>query len=177
MKFLVPALIIAATAAPAAVAQTGSVEVTPAAPAVGATVVDTTGATVGTIESISGAVAVINTGSAKVGYPLASMTPGPKGPIIALTKAALEASYAEQAAKAQADLQAKLVAGTAVRSLNGGTQVGTIKTADAEFVTLTTAKGDVRLPKSGFSLDAQGVIIGMTAEQFNAAISGAAAAK
>lgn len=141
-------------------------------PAVGATVVDTAGAQVGTIETLTNGTAVINTGTNKVGYPVTSMTPGPNGVIIAMTKAQLDASYAEQVAKAKADLQSKLVAGTPVRSRNGAAQVGVIKAADPEFVTVTTtAKGDVRLPANGFSLDAQGgVIIGLTVDEFNAAI-------
>ncbi|MHA6723030.1 hypothetical protein [Sphingomonas sp. RS2018] len=135
---------------------------------------DTAGGAVGTIEAINGGVAVINTGTAKIGYPLTSMTPGPNGPIVAVTKAQLEANHAEQSAKTQAELKAKLVAGTPVKSLNGSAQLGTIKAVDAEFVTLTSAKGDVRLPVTGFSTDAQGgVIVGLTADQFNAAMGGA----
>ena len=90
MKFFAPALIVGLVASPAAFAQgrtpmpnpAEATPAAPAAPAVGATVFDTAGGTVGTIESISGAVAVINTGTAKVGYPLASMTPTAKGPVI-----------------------------------------------------------------------------------------------
>lgn len=149
----------------------------PVAPAVGVTVVDTQGGQVGTIEAINGDLATINTGTNKVGFPVASMTAGPNGPIVAVTKAQLDASFAEQVAKGQAILAQKLVAGTPVKTLNGAMTAGTVKAADGEFVTLTTSAGkDVRLPKSGFSLDAQqNVIIGLTAEQFNAAVAGTGA--
>lgn len=141
-----------------------------AAPTVGATIYDGTGAPVGTIVSIAGDAAVIDTGTNKVGYPVASIGTGAKGLTIALTKAQLDASATEQQAKAAADLNAALVAGTSVRSRNGTASVGTIKAVDAQFVTLTTVKGDIKFPRAGFSLDPQGVIIGFTADEFNKAI-------
>lgn len=162
-----PAIAQTAPAAPAATQ--------PAPPAVGATVVDTVGAPVGTIESIADGTAIINTGTNKAPYPLTSMTPGPKGPIIALTKAQLDAFYAEAAAKAAATLEQKMVAGTAVRTRNGTAQAGTIKSVTADNVVLTTEAGrDVSLPRNIFAVDAQGgLIIGFTAEQFAQAISAA----
>ena len=46
---------------------------------------------------------------------------------------------------------------------------------DAQYVTLTTAKGgEAKLPLDGFSTGPKGLIIGMTADQFNAAIGAAA---
>ena len=170
---IIAALILTATTAAPQTAPAAAPATTapaPAAPTVGAAVHDGTGAQVGTILSIAGDVAVIDTGANKVGYPIASIGTGPKGLTIALSKAELDANAAEQQAKAAADLTAKLVAGTAVRSRNGTASVGTIKAVDAEFVTLTTVKGDIKFPKAGFSLDPQGVIIGFTADEFNTAI-------
>jgi len=172
-------LSLAATPALAQDAPGRTAIVTPVAapPTAGATVYDPAGGVVGTIASITGDMAVIDTGTNKIGYPMASIGTGANGPTIALTKVALDASYAEQKAKAAAELTAKLAPGTAVRSRNGSATVGTIKAVDAEFVTLTAANGDVRLPKSSFSLDQLGVIIGFTAEEFAAAIAGTPAAK
>ncbi len=156
--------------APAATPAPAQTAPAPATPTVGAVVYDGAGVQVGTIVAITGDAAVIDTGTSKAGYPVASIGAGAKGLTIALTKAQLDASAVEQQAKAAAELNAKLVAGTTVRSRNGTASVGTIKTADASFVTLTTVKGDIKFPRAGFSLDPQGVIIGFTADEFNAAI-------
>ncbi len=183
MKFLATALLIGTAAAPAALAQTSpatpatpapAAQTAPQGPAVGVTVKDTANGDVGMIEAINGDLAVINTGTNKVSYPLNAMTPTPTGPIIALTKAQLDASFAEQQAKAAAELQTRLAAGTEVFARDGSTKLGTIKAVDAEFVTLTTTAGkDVRLPKGGFATGRVGLVIGMTAPEFTAATAGA----
>lgn len=180
MTFFATALLLGTAAAPAALAQTAPATPAPAAqtapqgPAVGVTVKDTAGADVGTIEAINADLAVINTGTNKVSYPLNAMTPTPTGPIIALTKAQLDASFAEQQAKAAAELQTRLAAGTEVFARDGSTKVGSIKAVDAEFVTITTTAGkDVRLPKGGFATGKTGVLIGLTADEFTKATAGA----
>ncbi len=170
MIFAAFALIAVQATAPAPTPASSATAPASTTVTVGATVYDGMNIAVGTIASVTGDIAVIDTGTNKVGYPVASIGIGAKGPTIALTKAQLDASAAEQQAKAAIDLTAKLVAGTSVRSRNGTTSVGTIKAVDSEFVTLTTAKGDIKFPKAGFSLDAQGVIIGFTADEFNTAI-------
>lgn len=58
-----------------------------------------------------------------------------------------------------------------------GAPVGTIKAMDAEFVTLTTAKGEVRLPAAGVGPGLKGPVIGLTAEQLDAAVTQAQAAQ
>lgn len=185
MTFFATALLLGTAAAPAALAQTAPAPATTPAPAaapaqaaqgptVGATIKDTAGGTVGTIESINGEMAIINTGTNKVGYPLNAMTATPSGPIIAMTKVQLDASFAEQQAKAAADLQTRMTAGTQVFARDGATQLGTIKAVDAEFVTLTTTAGkDVRLPRGGFATGKTGLVIGMTAAEFTSATAGA----
>ena len=148
-----------------------------AAPAVGATVYDTSGAPIGTISSIAAGAVTIDTGAHKVPVPATSVGPGAKGPVMAMTKAQLDAAYEQASAQATAQVRAKLVPGTAVSSLHGSATLGTIKSADDQYVTLTTGKGDVKLPISGFSTDAQGkVIVGLTVDQFNAAVGGSSAA-
>ncbi|MBN2971986.1 hypothetical protein JW805_08150 [Roseomonas aeriglobus] len=185
MTFFATALLLGTAAAPAALAQTATATPAPATPApaaqtapqgpaVGVTVKDTANGEVGTIEAINGDLAVINTGTNKVSYPLNAMTPTPTGPIIALTKAQLDASFVEQQAKAAAELQTRLTAGTEVFARDGTTKLGTIKAVDAEFVTLTTTAGkDVRLPKGGFATGRVGLVIGLTAAEFTAATAGA----
>lgn len=162
----IPAVASAQTAAPAAQAS--------AAVTVGATVYDTSGGTVGTVDSTDGTNAVVNTGTVKAAIPLSSLGKGEKGPVLAMTKAQLEAAAGQQQAQASAEFKSKLVPGAAVYG-TGGTQVGTIKSADASFVTVTTDAGDAKLPIAGFGPGPQGVTLGMTAEQLKAAMGGAAA--
>jgi hypothetical protein len=157
---------------PAAPAATGAAPAaTAAAPTVGATIVDPQGATVGTIASTDGTNAVVDTGTVKAAVPLTSFGTSPKGPTLAMTKAQLEAAAGQGAAQAAAEFQSKLATGAAVYG-TGGASLGTIKAIDGEFVTLTTAKGDVRLPKGSFGPGPQGVTIGMTAAQLDAAMAG-----
>jgi hypothetical protein len=172
MKLLAVALLSTAMAVPAAIAAPAPQAVRqPVQPAVGVTVIDTAGAPVGTIESIADGTAIINTGTNKAPFPLASMTPGPNGPIIASTKAQLDGFYAEQAAKTAA----ALVTGAPVKTRNGAAQAGTIKSVAADSIVLTTATGqDVSLPRNIFAVDPQGtVVIGFTAEQFTEALNAA----
>jgi len=155
--------------APAATAQTAT------APTVGTTIYDSAGFSLGTVASITPQPIVINTGTAQVPVPPTSIGKTDKGFAMAMTKADLDAAVASSQAQAQAAVKSKLVPGTAVTGLNGAA-LGTIKSADAQFVTVTTAKGDVKLPIAGFSADASGkVIVGITAEQLAAATAGAAA--
>ena len=176
-RFAIAALAAALSAPAGLAAQQAASSATATAPTVGATVFDTSGAPIGTITSIASGAVTIDTGAHKVPVPTASVGPGAKGLVMGMTKAQLDAAYEQASAQATTQMRAKLVPGTAVSSLNGTATIGTIKSADNQFVTLTTGKGDVKLPVGGFSTDAQGkVIVGMTADQFNAAVSGSGAA-
>jgi len=176
---MVPAAALAqqaqtAPAAPAAGA-TATASATATAPTVGTTIYDSAGVALGTVASITPQAIVINTGSAQVPVPPASVGKTDKGFAMAMTKADLDAAVASSQAQAKAAVQAKLTPGTSVSGLNGAT-LGTIKAADAQIVTMTTAKGDVKLPIAGFSADASGKIVaGITAEQLAAATAGATA--
>lgn len=143
--------------------------------AAGATVYDAQGDVVGTIASTDGTNAVVDTGTVKAALAVSSFGTGPKGPTLGLTKAQLEAA-AQQQAGGSAEFKAKLVPGAAVYG-SGGTELGKIKEADDQFVTLTTSSGDARLPISAFGPGPKGVTIGLTAEQLQAAISSAAPKK
>lgn len=162
----IPAIASAQTAAPPAQAS--------AAVTTGATVYDTSGGVVGTVDSTDGTNAVVNTGTVKAAIPLTSLGKGDKGPVLAMTKAQLEAAAGQQQAQAAAEFKAKLAPGAAVYG-TGGAQLGTIKSVDASFVTVTTTSGDAKLPIAGFGPGPQGVTLGMTAEQLKAAMGGAAA--
>ncbi|WP_293873925.1 MULTISPECIES: hypothetical protein [unclassified Sphingomonas] len=171
---MVPAAALAqqATPAPGAAAPAASAAT---APTVGATIYDSAGVSLGTVASITPQAVILNTGTAQVPVPPASIGKTEKGFAMAMTKADLDAAVASSQAQAQAAVKAKLVPGTAVSGLQGA-PLGTIKAADAQFVTLTTTKGDVKLPIAGFSADASGkVIVGITADQLAAATAGASA--
>lgn len=159
--------------APAAAPAAGA----PAAAAVaaGATVVDTQGNAVGTVASIDGANAIVDTGTVKAAIPLTSLGTGPKGPVLAMTKAELEAAAGQSNAQAAADFKSKLAPGAMVHG-TGNAMLGTIKAVDAQYVTLTTPKGDAKLPINGFGPGPNGVVtLGMTQAQLDAAMGGAAA--
>lgn len=58
----------------------------------GATVFDTQGGQVGTIEAINGGDIVVTTGTAKATIPAASFGKGTNGPVLSVTRAQLEAA-------------------------------------------------------------------------------------
>lgn len=147
-----------------------------AAPAVGDTVYDSTGATMGTVEAVTPQAVVINTGTAKVPVPPTSVGKDAKGWHMAMTKADLEAAAQQAQAAQQQQLKSALTPGAQVHASDGTTVIGTVKAADDQFVTLTSSSGrEVKLPIAGFGAGPNGVVVGMTAEQFNAAVGGAAA--
>ena len=78
-----------AAAAPAATATPAKAQV-----AAGAKVVDTAGADVGTIESVTNGVATLSTGTHRAGIPIASFAPGDGKLVLALTRAQVDAQGA-----------------------------------------------------------------------------------
>lgn len=147
-----------------------------AAPAVGDTVLDSAGATIGTVESVTPQAVTINAGSYKVPVPPTAIGKSEKGWSMAMTKAQVDSAVQQAQAASTSQVKSQLVAGTAVKTSDGG-QAGTVKEADAQYVTLTTAKGDVKLPVNAVGASPEGgLALGMTQAQFDAAISGAAPA-
>ena len=143
-----------------------------ATPTVGATVLDSAGVSIGTIASITPQAIVLDMDGTKIAVPPTSVGATAKGLAMAMTKADLQAAQAQQ----QAAAQSRLVAGAAVAGLNGA-PVGTIKSTSGDMVTMTTGKGDVVLPATGFTANATGqLIIGMTQAQLDAAMGGAGSA-
>jgi preprotein translocase subunit YajC len=173
---LLPAMALAQTAAPAAGtpaasapgAGTTASTVTLAA---GAKVLDTTGGTVGTIESVDGDFAVVATSKSKVRLPKSSFAMGPSGPVIAMTAAQLDDAVAQAAPQqAAASTKPNVVQGAAVSDMQGGA-VGTIADVDAQFATVQLSTGSkVRLPLTAFAAGTNGGLrIAMTAQQLGAA--------
>jgi len=150
-----------AGAAPAAAAPSAAANVT-----VGASVSDTTGAPVGTIESVSGGNAVLSTGAAKAALPVSAFAKGPNGLIVGITKADLEAKVA------QATTVTEITVGTAVSDPKGGS-VGKVDAVSGDMVTVATASTKAQLPKSAFAKGPSGLVIAMTAAELDAAAKAA----
>lgn len=171
----------AAAPAPATTASTptmaASAAVTPgaAAPvasataqvAAGASVSDTKGGAVGTIASVNGDVAVVDTGMVKASIPVASFAKTDKGLLISMTKAELEA--AAQGARQEAN--AAMKPGVAVVDTKGGA-VGTIEAIEGDLVTVATPNLKAKLPKSAIAMGPNGAVITMTQAQLEAAAKG-----
>lgn len=137
----------------------------------GAVVSDPSGGQVGTIESVNGDLAVVSTGTNKVSLPLSAFGQGAKGPVISMTKAQLDTAASGAQANAKNELAAQLKAGASVYGSDGAT-VGTVDSADAQFVTLNLGDQKAKLPLESFSKGAQGPVIGMTAAELKAAVGG-----
>lgn len=164
---LVPA-VSAQTSAPAP-AQTA------AGPTVGATVYDAQGAEVGKIESVADGNAVVFTGTNRGTIPLSSFGTSPKGPTLGMTRAQLDEAAVKAAAAAIEQLRARLTPGTEVRG-TAGAVVAKVKALDGDNVVMTTSRGEVRVPVTGVGVNAQGVFIGMTQAEFDAAVAANAGA-
>ena len=181
MKTSKIALVFAATVtslalAPSAFAQAAA---TPAAapapaPAVGANVFDTAGAEVGTIKSISGPNFVIDTGKNTATLALASLGTSPKGPIIAMTREQLDAAVEKAEADAAAALAAAITVDAPVHASDGTTVLGKITDVGETDFVMDTGSAPVKMPKTSVAKGANGLMIGMTAEQFAEATKGTA---
>jgi hypothetical protein len=136
--------------------------------AAGATVVDTSGNPVGTIESVTGTTAVLSTGTAKASVPTSSFAQGPKGLVIGVTKADLEAQVAKAATPAT------ITPGMAVNGPQGN-PVGKVDSVSGDLITVATANTKAQLPRSAFAQGPNGLVIGLTAAQLDAAAKSAGA--
>ena len=103
------------------------------------------------------------------------------GAVVAFPAAAQEAPQSAPAeaeaaaASAPAEVaQADLVAGAAVRGSDGN-PLGTVESADAEGATVTTGSAKLYLRLNNFRKDEQGLVIGATRAQFEAAAAQMAA--
>ena len=143
----------------------------PAAAAVtaGAVVKDTSGGEVGTIVKVEGDQLVLKTDRHEVNLPVSSFTATADGALFAMTRDQLNA----EVDKAEAAAAAQIVAGASVKGAAGVT-VGTIEAVDAQFVTLKLTSGkSIRLPRSAIGGGPNGPVIGLTAEQIEAAAKSA----
>jgi preprotein translocase subunit YajC len=130
----VPAAVAETAASPAPSTAANAPAGTAAAPTsgpanvtAGAKVADAQGGAVGTIESVSGANAVISTGTAKATLPLTAFAQGPNGLVIGMSKPDLEAAIAmatgKQTAAGSPGAATASAATTPAATAPSGTQV------------------------------------------------------
>lgn len=150
-------------AAPAA-AGAAKVEVTQ-----GAAVMDAKGGAVGTIASVTGDVAVIDTGVVKASVPTSSFAKSEKGLLLGMTKVELEAAAKGASAEQKEQFLASLAPGLAVTDASGG-PVGTIEAIEGDLVTIATPNAKAKLPKTSLAQGPNGPVIGMTQAQLEAAV-------
>ena len=183
MKFLKIALLSAAmSVTPAVMAQevpaegTASAETSGAAIAVGTTVLGNDGNPVGTVESISGEVVVIDTGRHKAPVPATAIGNDANGYSVNITQAQLNEMMDAQMAEANTRRDAALVAGAEVVSANGN-PAGTLAEVDltGDVIVLESPAGQVALKKEHFAVDSEGRLMALfTREQIETAAAAGA---
>ena len=157
-SFFLPAAALCLAAVTPAAAQHAGI-------AAGATVKDTSGGTVGTVARIDGDHYIVKTDRHEARLPASSFTPVDGSLLFGMTQAQLNAAVEQT--KAQAN--AKIAPGAAVSGA-AGAKLGTIESVDADFVTLKLSSGAlVRLPRSAVGAGADGVVIGLTQAELQAA--------
>lgn len=139
--------------------------------AVGTAVVDTKGASVGTIAATEGdTIVTVRTDKHDIRLPVSSFAKDPNTGklLLALSQAELNAKFeADQAAVA-----ASLEVGKPVKGLNGQV-LGTIEAIDDKEVQMKLPTGQtVKFPRSGIAGASDGAVVGITAEQLEAQIKG-----
>lgn len=140
------------------------------AQAVGMQVVDTSGATVGSVTAVQGGNVQIRTDKHDVLLPKTSFTTSNGKLLFGMTQVQLDQKIEEaDAASAKA-----IAAGATVKG-SAGTPVGKIDTVEGGNVTITLTSGKkLQMPTTGVRGNADGTVtVGYTADQLEALISGA----
>ena len=134
----------------------------------GTQLVDVNGGVVGTVTSVNGDVVTVKTDRLDANLSKSSFTPNEGKLLFGLTQAELNAVVEKDNAAAEASL----AVGAEVKG-TGGASLGTIDAIDAEFVTIKLASGNkVRIPRAGIVGSASGAVIGLTADELEAQVSG-----
>ncbi|TNE34825.1 MAG: hypothetical protein EP350_01155 [Alphaproteobacteria bacterium] len=155
MKFAKLAILAAAMAATPIAAHAANVQA-------GAVVTGPEGNPVGTIESVSGGQAVLDTGKHKVPLGVESFGEGETGLTITVTKAQLDGMMDQQLAAAAAARDNALVVGAALIAADGPA-VGTIKEINDETdaVVVEREVGLVTLKREHFAVDGNGALMAL----------------
>lgn len=144
----------------------------PAGISAGMTVKDTSGGTVGTVARVDSGFVIVKTDKHEVRLPANSFTPHEGALLFGMTQAQLNAEVEKSLAAAAA----KIAPGAAVTG-TAGAAVGTIAAVDDQTVTIKLASGNlVRVPRTGVAPGPNGVVVGATAADLEAAAKPAAPA-
>lgn len=138
--------------------------------AVGATVFGPDGGEVGTIESVEGDVAVVNTGNLAANLPLEVFGEGENGPTIGWNKADLEAAVNSANEEAAAALTAALTAGADLYSVDGVLLGKVDSVGDDGTVVVSLESGPISLPSDQMVLQADKLTFLATAADLKAAV-------
>jgi hypothetical protein len=142
----------------------------------GTAIVDTAGNPVGTVDSVSGGNAIVDTGTNKIAIPAGSFGVKDRSLLLAATKEQLNGAADQAAEAAKAAVVANLVPGAQIRG-DAGIVIGSVKSVDAAGVVLvTTPGGNIGVPTAGFSNGPNGLVLNMSASDFAAAVASAKAA-
>lgn len=139
--------------------------------AVGTPVVDSTGASVGTVAAIKGDNLLVRTDKHEALLPSASFTSAQGKLLFGMSRAQLNAEIE----KNQASAQAAVAPGASVRGL-AGEMVGTIVSLEADAALIKLQSGtSVSVPRSGLRGNADGsVVIGISADELEAQVKATA---
>jgi hypothetical protein len=142
--------------APAAVSAQGIV--------VGTSVTDTQGGAVGTITAVEGDTVVLRTDRHEVRLPAASFTATATGALFGVTRDHLNADLDRM----QAQASQAFAVGSNLIDRNGAV-VGPVTALDSESVTVKIGEAVLRLPRTALAPSPQGLVVGATLTELQAA--------
>jgi len=132
-------------------------------------IVDTQGSEVGTVVAVSGETLTVKTDRHEAQLPKTAFTQSNGKLLFSMTREELN----EAVERSLAEANASLVRGATVTG-SKGTPVGTIDAIDEQYATLKLLSGKlIKIPRSSLGGGPQGGIIGLTAEELEAKVSGA----
>ena len=149
--------------------------------ALGAAVRDRNGLQIATINGIEADGAVVRAGDRLAKLPLHAFGKDDEGLLIGLTADEFQAAIAETSIPVPQEVRivdataADMTPGAAIRDSEGA-PIGTVDSLAEDGVVVLTGGKKVKLAVASFAKDDQGLLIGITASEFNAIIGGAARA-
>lgn len=149
--------------------------------ALGAAVRDRNGLQIATIDGIEADGAVVRAADRLAKLPLHAFGKDSQGLLIGLTADEFKAAIAETSIPVPQEVRivdataADMTPGAAIRD-SEGVAIGTVDSVAEDGVVVLTGGKKVKLAVASFAKDDQGLMIGITASEFNAVISGSAKA-
>lgn len=131
-------------------------------------------AVLGKVKLVDASGVVVTTPTGEVKVPKSAFFVSETGLASSFTAEQFAAAMQQASSAAAADdvaVTAALKPGVDVHGIAGTAVLGTVKSFDANAVVVTTASGDVSLPRSAFNMTAAGLSAAYSAEQFAAAVA------